>query len=140
MRRPEEKQAFARRLSQALSFSRQQVRGATDIALQFNLRYPREPISKQTAHKWLTGQSMPAPDKVDVLAEWLGVSPHWLRFGPAESDSESDLPVVAAKPDTRLDPQKEAREISELILRLPMQQRHLIVALVRQLLGVGYTR
>ena len=38
-------------------------------------------ISKQTAHKWLSGQTVPSADKIDVLAEWLGISAHWPRFG-----------------------------------------------------------
>lgn len=134
----EEKQAFARRLRRALDFAPKRVKGATDLAVQFNLRHAASPVSTQTAHKWLIGRTIPTADKIDVLSAWLGVSAHWLRFG---SPSGADSPVLlAAEPKTALPTYAaegviEAQDVSNMILRLPMHQRQLVLALVWQLLG-----
>ncbi len=50
---------------------------------EFNLLHRGEaPVSPQTAHKWLTGRTIPTPDKLQTLADWLGVGMHWLHYGP----------------------------------------------------------
>lgn len=79
----EEKAAFAERLKFALQRSPEKISGATALALRFNLRHRGEhPISPQTAHKWLTGRTIPTPDKLRTLADWLRVDLHWLHYGP----------------------------------------------------------
>ncbi|PNP98008.1 hypothetical protein AZ602_04455 [Moraxella sp. RCAD0137] len=35
----------------------------------------------QTASNWLYAISFPSQDKLEVLADWLSVDIHWLRFG-----------------------------------------------------------
>lgn len=136
MYKEDEKRAFARRLRRALDLAPRPIRGATDLALQFNLRYSAGPVSKQTAHKWLSGQTIPTVDKINVLAGWMGVSAHWLRFG---SPGGTDSPVLVAEDPgaTTSSPHTviEAQDVADMILRLPVHQRHLILALVRQLLG-----
>ncbi|MFW2474125.1 transcriptional regulator, partial [Burkholderia pseudomallei] len=82
----EEKAAFTERLKFALLRSPEKVTGATELALHFNLRHHGEhPVSPQTAHKWLTGRTIPTPDKLHTLAEWLRVDLHWLHYGPPPS-------------------------------------------------------
>ena len=50
------------------------VKGGTQLAKEFNLLHRGEaPVSPQTAHKWLTGTTIPTPDKLQTLADWLGV-------------------------------------------------------------------
>lgn len=87
----DEKQAFAKRLKQALRRSPKPVETPSELALQFNLRHPNEPITPQAAQKWLKGTARPTDDKIKTLAEWLGVSTTWLRFGvqvPGEPPSK----------------------------------------------------
>lgn len=81
---PDEKQAFAERLKLALTRCSRKIDTAVELALQFNLRHPNDPITPQAAHKWLTGKARPTLDKIETLAEWLNVSPQWLRHGPQE--------------------------------------------------------
>lgn len=38
-------------------------------------------MTNQAVQKWLTGKAYPTSDKIETLADWLGVSAHWLRFG-----------------------------------------------------------
>ncbi|AJW46336.1 hypothetical protein TK49_13045 [Ralstonia mannitolilytica] len=128
---PEEKQAFAARLKQALTRSSKKIETASELALQFNLRNPSEPISGQAAHKWLTGTAMPTVDKMETLATWLNVPLQWLRYG---------IPESAGKPRKK---QAKAGELgalaadeAELIVRLramPEVRRKLVLDLVGQL-------
>lgn len=80
----DEKQGFSRRLRDSLRRAGAVARGATGVAREFNLRYHGTPVTAQAVRKWLTGKSLPSQDKIRVLAHWLDVSPHWLRFGEPE--------------------------------------------------------
>ncbi len=86
----DDKLAFAERLKSALKRAPKKVQTAAQLAHEFNLRHPNEPVSPQGAAKWLKGTAKPSGDKMETLATWLNVTPHWLAYGPA--------PVVAKKP------------------------------------------
>jgi transcriptional regulator with XRE-family HTH domain len=89
----EEKAAFSERLKFALQRSPEKVLGGTQLALHFNLRHHGDqPISPQTAHKWLTGRTIPTPDKLETLAHWLRVDLHWLHYGPPPSVAARTTP------------------------------------------------
>ncbi len=85
----DENAAFAQRLKTALKRSPKRVVTAAEVAHEFNLRHPNEPVTPQAAHKWLKGTAKPSSDKMETLAAWLGITPHWLAYGPA--------PVAAKK-------------------------------------------
>lgn len=127
----DEKQAFAARLKQALTRSSKKIESPSELALQFNLRHSREPISAQAAHKWLTGTAMPTVDKIETLASWLGVPLQWLRYG---------IPETTAKPHKKQAKTGELGTLTadetELIVRLrtmPEVRRKLVLDLVAQL-------
>ena len=80
----EEKIAFAERLKFAMKRAPEKLRGGTDLAMHFNLRHrDGHPVSPQTAHKWLSGRTIPTDDKLATLAEWFNVDKHWLHYGPS---------------------------------------------------------
>jgi len=79
----EEKGDFSRRLREAIRKVRVEA-GPTRFAREFNLRHHGDPVTAQTARKWLYGRALPTQDKLRTLAQWLEVSPHWLRYGEAE--------------------------------------------------------
>ncbi len=128
-----EKAAFAQRLQIALDQfvlkatpnpNIKTIKGATDLARQFNLRHHRaEGITAQAAHKWLKGQVIPTGDKIKTLAKWLDVSEYWLRYG---SPPETELLKK------RLMPSFSALKLVEKIEVLSMYQRYLIEELVKQ--------
>src|SRR5260221_9377411 len=76
----EEKGHFSRRLKEAMRKARLDA-GPTRFAREFNLRHHGEPVTAQTARKWLYGGALPTQDKLRTLAQWLEGSPHWLRYG-----------------------------------------------------------
>src|SRR5260370_18759283 len=97
----EEKGDFSRRLKEAMRKARLDA-GPTRFAREFNLRHHGEPVTAQTARKWLYGSALPTQDKLRTLAQWLEVSPHWLRY---------DAPQRAhttAKQHTPTDPAESA--------------------------------
>lgn len=95
------KQAFSKRLKTVLEKAGVDVRRPTLVAQEFNRRYLDKPVTAYGVRKWLTGESIPAQDKLTVLAAWLGVSPEWLRYGPTEPTSATQLQqaVAAFEPD-----------------------------------------
>ncbi|HEV2611063.1 MAG TPA: transcriptional regulator [Noviherbaspirillum sp.] len=139
----EEKAAFSKRLELALRRSPEPVRGATELALRFNLKYQGNAISAQTAHKWLTGRAIPTTDKLATLAAWLNVSEHWLHYGPppnppqvAEQRGRYGVTLQGKAASDAKHAAKPAPETLELALKiqmLPPESRYLVEELVKQL-------
>lgn len=124
-----EKAAFAKRLRDLLEPLR--IRGGTKLAEQFNLRYRGErQVTPQTAHKWLSGTTIPKPDKLQTLAEWLNVKEHWLHYGPS--------PGVNARPLTRGEkypPSAETIELASKIESLTPKDRFLVEEMIVRFYG-----
>ena len=130
----DEKSAFAERLGSALKRAPKKVQTAAQLAHEFNLRHRNEPITPQAAQKWLKGTAKPSADKMETLATWLDVTPHWLSYGPA--------PVAAKKPPvgkrgTQVGQsgaltEKEARLLSKF-RELSEHQAFLVVEIVEQM-------
>lgn len=138
----EEKAAFSKRLMLALRRSPEQIRGATDLALRFNLRYQGNAVSVQTAHKWLSGRAIPARDKLTTLSAWLDVSEHWLHYGPPRDKvlkASDEMAVYEATPAKAAakgggKPSPDALALASKIQALPPHRRYLVEELVAQLL------
>lgn len=84
-----EREAFARRLKEALRRIGDDGTSPTRLAREFNRRYGGGAVTLHAARKWLHGEALPAQDKLRALAGWLGVSTEWLRFG--EGEPRTDL-------------------------------------------------
>ncbi|WP_334177341.1 hypothetical protein [Pseudoxanthomonas sp.] len=76
----DEKQLFSTRLKAALAAAGVSERPG-ELEKLFNLKYAGRPVTFQAVRYWLTGKTIPTQDKVDVLADLLGVDPYELRFG-----------------------------------------------------------
>lgn len=130
----DEKTAFAERLKQALKRSRKKIETAADLALQFNLRHPNEPITPQAAQKWLAGKSHPTPDKIATLADWLNVSPQWLRHGVGEKIRPQATRLVSKEPTTSSGTfSADEVVLLQRIRSLTEHRRYLITQLVQEL-------
>ncbi|KAF1054474.1 MAG: hypothetical protein GAK41_00583 [Burkholderia gladioli] len=137
---PEEKTAFSERLKFALMRSPEKVGGATELALHFNLRHHGEhPVSPQTAHKWLTGRTIPTPDKLATLADWLRVDAHWLHYGPPPSVAARDVPKPLPR-DTTYPLTPETIELATKLEALSPHHRYLVQELIEQFYGDASAR
>ncbi|CAM5318936.1 transcriptional regulator [Eoetvoesiella caeni] len=129
----DEKQAFTARLKQALKRSPKKVATATELALQFNLRYKGEAVSQQAAQKWLTGKSRPAPDKIETLANWLNVPVQWLRYGIGEKTLPPATEMRAREPSPGFEPLTEEEiALVQRIRGLSAHRKYLITEIVEQ--------
>ena len=84
-----EKLEFSTRLRKALTDAGYEAR-AVVVEREFNRRWWGRSISQQAAWSWLNAKSIPAQDKLQVLAEWLKIEPHLLRFGAAVATAVRD--------------------------------------------------
>lgn len=90
-----ERDAFCSRLHQALQRQAPQALKAAALTREFNRRYAGTPITLHAARRWLLGEAIPAQDKLRVLADWLGVTAEWLRFGQGQTFAQAREPEVA---------------------------------------------
>ncbi len=56
----------------------------THIARTINQQLPTVSVTAQAVRKWLLAEAFPSQNKLVMLADWLGVSAQWLRYGTGE--------------------------------------------------------
>jgi transcriptional regulator with XRE-family HTH domain len=95
MKMPTEREDFSARLQQALRDAEYPPDSPTQLAREFNIRFPGRAITVHAARKWLMGEAIPTQEKLRTLAQWLGVPAEWLRFGGARQE----LPPYIANND-----------------------------------------
>lgn len=115
-----EKTMFAERLKAALKAAGYEARPSV-LEREFNLRYWGKPITFQAVRRWLRGDSIPNQDKLQVLARWLLVDPHYLRYGGSSTYNIGDPP---ANWDMSLT--NEERQLLKLYRGLPAAQREMV--------------
>lgn len=121
-----ERQAFSQRLHNALKRHHVSPDSPTQLAREFNLRHGGDPISTHAARKWLTGETIPTQDKMRTLADWLGLTAQWLRYGDDNDGlGTGQAPITHGRLTAR-----DAHLIDEL-LQLDEESRTLIHALIR---------
>jgi len=81
--------------------------------------------------KWLTGEAIPSHNKIQALAEWLEISPHWLHYGETGGAGHSaQQPAVPYRmPDQelvrryrKLNPRQQ-QAVAEIITALAAKDR-----------------
>lgn len=85
--------AFAERLRLALQQSGYSA-SPTQLALEFNARFSGPKVHMATCRKWLLGESIPTQEKLVTLAQMIGVTADWLRYGPASTAEEKSAPLT----------------------------------------------
>jgi hypothetical protein len=122
-----EKKAFSARLKAALIAAGYEPRAGV-LEKEFNKRYWGRSVTLQAARRWLVGLSIPQQDKLQILAEWLDVEPHVLRYGgPAGAGAREPRPswVAGLKP--------QDRDSIEAFLALSMPDRKFVRELIDRL-------
>lgn len=127
----DEKQGFSKRLKESLRRAKGPSTGPAGVAREFNLRYDGTPVTAQAVRKWLAGQSMPPQDKIRALALWLDVSPHWLRFGGADSKAAQYLEARQESPSYRIDANWLAKRFDALNEAHKKMVVEVLIALLR---------
>jgi transcriptional regulator with XRE-family HTH domain len=130
----DEKLEFSLRLKKALKRSSKKVQTPSQLAIQFNLRSPTDPITTAAAQKWLNGTARPTVDKIDTLANWLNVSTQWLRFGIAENRpvATHERKGQTKKPTLSIQPTVEELKLLQKLRQLSEHQREIIAETVEQ--------
>lgn len=115
-----EKLEFAERLRNAMLAAGYEARPSV-LEKGFNSRYWGRSVTFQAASRWLRGEAIPSQEKLQVLAEWLKIEPHALRFGEQAAES---IRAKRQQWDIALDYQE--RETIEQYLSLPIAQRKVL--------------
>jgi len=93
--------AFSQRLCEAVT-AMGWDESPTLVAREFNLRWRGKMVTVNAVRKWMLGESMPTLDNLQVLADLLGVSQDWLRWGVVQSTSVNTgqpLYIKQTRPD-----------------------------------------
>lgn len=89
------RQQFSARLKKEFQRVGLPVASPTQIVQEFNRRYPGTQVTAQTVRKWMLAEAIPTQAKLIALADWLAVSPQWLRFGTgARRVAKANEPVA----------------------------------------------
>ena len=123
-----ERARFQARLARTLQHNGYAHDSPTVLAREFNFRFSGRPVTIHAARKWLVGESIPTQDKLRILAQWLGVTAEWLRFGDAAQDASIALRETAP-PDS-----DEGRLLANLLELDPYHRRlaHDFVSMLAQ--------
>jgi hypothetical protein len=104
----------------------------TNIAVEFNKRYPGKKVVPQTVRKWLGGEAMPTQEKLLSLAEWFEVSPQWLRFGNGVRTEKRGIENLESLQEQS---HPELAVIFDMLTRLSSANLKLAENLIRSLLN-----
>jgi hypothetical protein len=121
-----EREQFSKRLKEALKNAGEASESPSVLAYGFNRRYSGKPVSNYAARKWLLAEAIPSQDKLRVLAQWLGVTNDWLRFGDGTKPGKHVVCDESPVPDYEL-----IRAIAILSEEHQMVVRELVAALRR---------
>ena len=111
---------FAERLQAAMRAAGLEPRPAALLNL-FNANYWGRSVTFQAVSRWLRGESIPAQDKLIVLAQVLKVEPEVLRFGETVRKSVQEQRRRWEEGVGYLE-----RETFDAFLKLPAPQRKVI--------------
>ena len=87
---------FSRRLISSLEILGLKA-SPTIVQREYNIRSNQPPITSHAARKWLMGEAIPTQDRLQVLADWLSVSPSWLRYGEDDIDGNKKARDMTAQ-------------------------------------------
>lgn len=127
----DEKLEFAQRLSAAMQEAGYEARPAV-LEREFNTRYWGKPVTYQAVTRWLKGEAIPAQDKLQILADWLRIEPHILRFG-----GQALYSVQEKKKRWEAAISGPEREILETFINLPPEQKNVARAVILALARAG---
>jgi hypothetical protein len=119
---------FSKRLEQALETK--VIRNSpTVLANLFNSKFGGKSVTPHTARNWMLGKSLPTQDKLVCLAELLGTSSEYLRFGTNNNRTF----VISQTDGTSNELTDQQQQFVRRYLKLNIVQQKLISELVEEL-------
>jgi hypothetical protein len=90
--------------------------------------------------KWLVGESIPTQDKLRILANWLGVTAEWLRYGN-EDPANGDTPPKAGN-SQELHERFESADVKLLsdLYRLDKHYQTIAREIIRMLVRINHSK
>jgi hypothetical protein len=138
------RQAFSKRLYDEFQRIGLPMNSPTEITRVINRKLPQLSVTPQAVRKWLFHGVFPSQDKVMMLADWLGVSAQWLRYGtgerlPVSYRPENPLGNEAASPSMMLFGYEYVRLIPlvDNLAKLSAKDLRVVEGLVAVLLAEG---
>lgn len=125
-----EKEAFGKRLTRLFTDAGIGIASPTQVAREFNRRYLGKPVTAQAVRKWLSGEAIPAGDKIRVLAKWLKASPHWLHYG----ENEKSAGVLKTEAERNVYGEDALATLPEDFQRLTPRHKMVVCEIVHALL------
>lgn len=122
-----EPKLFSERLQESMLAAGYELRPVV-LEREFNQRYWGRSVSFQAVRRWLNGEAIPTQDRLQVVAEWLDVDPHWLRFGERLSGS---VRQQHKRWDTKMTPPE--RQAIEVFMNLPPEKRKMVGEIIHAL-------
>jgi hypothetical protein len=124
------KNEFAARLVQCLQQTGRST-SPTHLAAEFNAYFSGTSVHMHACRKWLLGESIPTQEKLVVLAQMLGVTAEWLRYGVKgkQAMEVSNAPYIASSRDV---------SILRSYQRLSLRDQQVVASLIKMLLKNGY--
>ena len=116
----DKKAEFGERLRAAITQAGHPLRPVM-VERAFNTRYWGRPVTVQAVRRWLRGEAIPSQEKLLVLADWLKIAPHTLRFG-----EEIGERIAKSKSEWNEAIGFQERETFEAFLQLPAPQRKIV--------------
>lgn len=134
-----EQENFSKRFRQALRNADYSPDSPTQLAREFNIRYSSGHVTPHAVRKWLVGESIPTQEKLRILANWLGVTAEWLRYG-GEQKLGNELPVPGESTDgTERFESADIKLLSDLY-RLDKHYQMIAREIIRMLVRINHTK
>lgn len=119
---------FANRLVEAMK-TKQIKRSPTTLQRLFNERFVGKQVTPHTVRNWMLGKGFPTQDKLVCLANLLGTSSEYLRFG-----TENGKTFVIVNDDgTTNDLTNQQQQFVKKYLSLNLNQQQLVNDLVLEI-------
>lgn len=116
----DERTGFSERLAAAMRAQGHEPRPSV-LVTQFNLRFSGASVSFQSASRWLRGKGIPQQDKLVVLADWLKLTPDFLRYGNRSGVGKPHFGQVREDP-----PEYDERRIFDIYRALHATQQKVV--------------
>ena len=88
-----ERDAFTQRLKSSLKNRGLNPNSPTQLLRAFQQQSGGLQVSQSTVHKWLSGDSLPDSQNMEIVAKICDVCPHWLRTGSAGHEIADQHPL-----------------------------------------------